>query len=76
MQSAAAGGEHKPLQDFLPTWWDWMFEKSDEYDEYDSQPDEAGKMIATMRAMANKWAKKRETEEADGGERSRGSDNG
>jgi hypothetical protein len=67
---AATAGTNKPLQDFLPTWWDWMFEDNDEYS---GQADEAGQMIATMRAMANKWQKKREAE--DGGKRSRGSDN-
>jgi hypothetical protein len=64
----------KPLADFMPTWWSWVFEKNDEYDEYEGQPDEAGKMIATMRAMAKKWATKGE-EESDAGERSGSADN-
>jgi hypothetical protein len=73
MQMTSQSG--KPLSDFMPTWWSWVFEKNDEYDEYDNQPDEAGKMIATMRAMAKKWATKRE-EDADAGERSGSPDNG
>jgi hypothetical protein len=75
---AATAGAEKPLKDFLPTWWDWMFDR-DEDEEYDDQADEAGQMIATMRAMANKWKKRREAEEVshgESGERSGGADHG
>jgi len=68
MIAATAGGGSKPLSDFLPTWWDWMFEGDND------QADEAGQMIATMRAMAKKFKTKREAE--DGGERSGSPDNG
>jgi hypothetical protein len=73
MQMTSRSG--KPLSEFMPTWWSWVFEKTDEYDEYDNQPDEAGKMIATMRAMARKWATKQE-EVGDAGDRSGSTDNG